>query len=66
MRFADGDDVVLPPEDFYLSDADELVPFVEIRKMQYQKVVVVVFVDFRTLVAAPAVFYIQRMKVVFL
>ena len=64
VRLADGDDIVLSPEDFHLFDADEFVAFVEIGEMEDKEIVVVVLVDFWALVSAAAVFDVERVEVV--
>lgn len=64
VRFAEGDDEVFAPEDFHFFDAYEFVAFVEIGEVEDKEVVVVVFVDFGTLVGAAAVLDVERVEVV--
>ena len=67
MGLGDSNDVILAPENLGFAYFEGFSLFVEAGEMQDQEVVVVVDVDFGTLVRTSAVFYIQRveMEVVF-
>ena len=64
MGLANGDDIVLAPEDFHLSDTDKLVAFVEIREMEDKEIIVVVLVDLRSLRGTSAVLDVQGVEIV--
>ena len=64
MGLAHGDDVVAPPEELHLADADGLVVAVEIGEMEDEEIVVVVLVDFGPLGGAAAVLDVKGVEMI--
>jgi hypothetical protein len=65
VRFADGDQEILSPENFYFFRVHEGLRGVETRKVEDQEVILLVHVDLGTQVHhAAAVFDVQRVEMV--
>jgi len=63
VALADGDDVILTPEDFHLLGFQETVPAVVMREMEDEEIIIVVYIDLGALIHTLTVFDVEGVKV---
>ena len=64
MSLAHSDNIVTTPKDFHFTDTDEFISFVKIGEMKNKEIIVVVLVNFRTLVCPATVFDIKGVELI--